>query len=168
MISRRKIAQFAPMLIAVGALAACATGNIAPNGTSNVAVPTVVQVQAWVSIINSELPAFLAESETSGLLTGTNDIKAKQALVTFQALATQFTSPTFDVKNTAVIVSEIGTALNTILAVIPQTAPYVGLIQLGVLMVSGLIASFPVAIPALPSAATVASMHKDTLRFHKK
>lgn len=163
MISRRKIAQFAPMFVALGALVACAG-----PGTTGGTVPTLSQVQSWVAIINSELPAFIAESEQTNLLTGATDTKVKAALVTFQALAGQFLSPTFDTKNVAVIVSEIGIALTTVLSVLPATAPYVGFIQLGVLVVSAFIASTAIPVPAIPSKEVLAGMHRDTVHFHKK
>jgi hypothetical protein len=158
MLSRRSIYRFAPMFVAMGALAACA----AP-GTSGAAVPTLAQVQSWVAIVNSELPTFISESETTGLLTGAVDTKVKASLVVFQTLAGQFLSPTFNTANTAVLVSEIGTALTTVLSVIPATAPFVGFIQLGVLVISAFLATTPIPVPAIPSKASLEGMHGKTM-----
>lgn len=159
MISRRSIARSAPLVAGLALLAACGvTGNTTTGGTST-GVPTLAQVQSWVAIVSSELPAFISESETTGLLTGAVDTKIHQGLASFQTLASQFLSPTFNVTNTPVIVSEIGTALTTVLSVIPVTAPYVGFIQLGVLVISSFLAATPIAVPPIPSSAKLASMH---------
>lgn len=103
--------------------------------------PTLTQIQSWVGILNSELPAFIQESITSGLLHGDAIAKAQEALTEFQTVAAQFLSPTFDASNQATLISEIGTALTTVLEVIPATAPYVGLLQLVVLLISGFVAT---------------------------
>lgn len=157
MISRRNAAKAIPMFLTVGALAACASSNTTPGSTSR--VPTLAEVQTWVAIVNSELPAFIAQSEASGVLPAAAYSKAQQALAVFQALAAQFLAPTFNATNTSVIVSEIGTALTTILSAIPVTVPYVGFIQLAVLVISAFIAASPIVVPPLPSSASLSAMH---------
>lgn len=163
MLTRRNIAKAVPMLIAIGAVAACSS-----NTSGGAIVPTLATVQSWVGIINSELPAFVAESIQTGLLTGGAVTTTNQAVSTFQTLAAQFLSPTFTVSNAPTLVSEIGTALTTVLAVLPATAPYVGFIQLGVLVVSAFLATTPIVVPPAPTPAALSSMHMATLHYHRK
>lgn len=165
MISRRKIATgLGSIGILTGMLMGCASNTA--NGTV-VKVPSLSQAQAWVGVLVTELPAFVQESIATGLISGPAIAKVQESVATFVTLGKQFTSANFTVANATQIATQIGVALTTIAAVVPAAAPYIGLIQLGVVVITGFIAATPMQVPHVPSALTLQSMHKDTLRFHK-
>lgn len=168
MFTRRNLSSILAGVLVVGAtgtLAACGSNAASGNVSS---IPTLAQVQAYVSVLNTELPAFVQESINTGLIKAGDVAKANLGVSTFQTLAAQILAPTFNTTNVTSIVAEAGAALTTVAAVVPATAPYIGFIQLAVLLISGFIAASPVAVPPAPPApVALAAMHKATVSFKK-
>jgi hypothetical protein len=166
MLTRRNIAKIIGGGAALTALAACAGTPGANTSPSNATVVTVAQAQAWVRVLAAEVPMFLQESIATGLIKGAQVTTAETAQTTFTTLANQFLAPTFDVSNAVAVASQIAVALTTILSVIPQTAPYVAFVQLGMAVIVGLISAQPMVVPAVPAASQLQAMHVQTLKFH--
>lgn len=162
MISRRKIATVVPMFAGLGLLAACSSAG------TTAAVPTLTQIQAYVNVLKTELPLFVQESISTGLVKTTDVSKVQLAVTDFVTLANQITSPSFDVSNVNATLVSLGSILTTVASFVPATAPYVGLIQLTIMLVSAFLAVQPVVVPPTPAPAQLATMHHDTLHFHKK
>lgn len=160
MLTRRKIATSTVGIASMLALAAC--GTTSSVGT---AVPTLAQVQAYVGVLNSELPLFVQESISTGLVKPANQSQVLQATADFQALANQFLSPTFNVSNAQSTLASIGMLLTTVASFVPVTAPYVGLIQLAVMLITAFMTVTPVVVPPVPTSVKLAAMHKDTIHL---
>ena len=159
MFSRRNLATAIGGLVVTSALLGCGANTSGPGA------PTLAQVQQWVGVLSSELPSLVQESINSGVIPK-NDVNAvNQGVATFQTLANQVMSPNFDVSNAVKVVGQLSVALGTILSVIPATAPYVGLIQIGLAVVSGFLALTPMVVPTPPSKVALAQLHKDNVKF---
>lgn len=166
MLTRRNIGKIIGAGAGVAALAACAMTPSANGGSSSATVVTIAQAQAWVRVLAAEIPMFLQESISTGLIKGPQAQSAETALTTFNTLAGQFLAPTFNVSNTVAVATQIGVALTTILSVIPATAPYVMLVQLGMAVIVGLISAQPMVVPPVPASSQLQAMHVQTLKFH--
>jgi len=163
MITRRKIATFAPLLGFTSIVAACSTTS---NGN---AVPTLAQIQAYVNVLKTELPLFVQESISTGIIKSADVPKAQTALTGFETIADQVLSPAFNVSTVNQTLMSLGAILTSIASFVPAAAPWVGLVQLTVMLISAFIAVQPIAVvPPVPTPVVLGSMHKDTLHFHKK
>lgn len=158
--SKRELLRFAALGAVLPLAVACGTST-----GNNATVPTIAQAQAWVSVLKTELPVFIQESINSGLVKTSTGLT--NGITAFTQLATQFTSPTFDVSTTTAVLGQLSVALGTVLTFIPGTAPYVALVQLGLTVITALIAATPIVVPATPSSTKLASLHTATVKFHK-
>lgn len=161
-LTRRELSKTVPLFGVAGLLVAC---GVTPS--SNTSVPTLSNVQSWVSILNSELPTFVSELTATGVIAGTVLTSLNTAVKAFGDLASQITSPTFNVSNSTSTIAQISAGISTILSFIPVTAPFVPLVQTVLFVISAFISASSVVLPALPTSTDLAKMHKLTVTFKK-
>lgn len=159
MIQRRSFGKIFAGAASLFGLSACA----ALTGSG---VPLLQDVRTWVQLLAQQLPTFVNDSITAGSLTGAAAANAEKAVALFEQLATQFldatasgVQPVMSQADIAKLISEILTAIGTILAVIPATASYAPLVKAAAAIFGAFLASTPLVQPAVPAKADLSRMH---------
>ncbi len=172
-LSRRNLSTVLPVVGMTIALGACA---VSANGSSNTfGPPTLTQVQSWVKIAQAEMPVFLADIQSTNMLSGPNLAKAQVALNAFNGVATQILSASTTTPSVLQLVNTAGGILATVMSYIPAAAPFVPF----VVLLQGVITAFvtqsavqtpsgPTPVPAVPTPAALAGLHRATVRWTLK